>query len=293
MRNEDETYVQALIPLAAEGECLAHFSCLGMYRTGYCVIPDDMDVSRLDIAACLEDTLRRLLEWDPKDRPVEWQALSDDELVFAVLMAAKHWEDGALSDGSLPLDLGYEMPALTEFSRIPLTDRVLERCLYERYKFMWLMQNGTTMEELYDAMRSPDDPDFSSWEKAQVFFGRRPEDSYPDFTGFLEHEYQNAGEMRPCLLYSTERRLWSMDQPDREGGNDRFPGNRAFPCDLCREVYGEDLGRCDACFWRHSMLKEDAGREGQACYNGHCLMNRLTVCTARCANNCQYRNKKA
>ena len=293
MRNEEQEYTQALAPLIMGGECLARFTCAGMYRAGYCVIPDDVDIERLDFAGCLEDTLRRLLEWDPKDRPEEWWALSDEDLVFAVLMAGKNWEDGALKPGSVPLDLGYEMPTLTGFSRIPLTDVRFEETLYERYKLLWLMQNGTTVKELYEGMpRSDERTDFPAWEQAQVFFGRRSEDSYPDFAEFLAKAYQDAGEIRSCLFYDIERRLWSMDQPDPEGGNDCFPGNRAHPCDLCRETYGEDLTRCDTCFWRRAGTKEDAGRKELTCYNGRCLLNRLTVCTARCANTCEYRNSK-
>lgn len=292
--NEERDFVQALLPLLSEGECLASFTCAGMYRTGYCVIPDDVDPDRLGIAGCLEDTLRRLLDWDRQNRPSEWKALSDRDLVFTVLIASDNWDEDTLPDGRVPLDLGYEMPPLISFARIPLTDSHFERLVHERYKLLWLMENGTTVKDLFEdaefdtlADRSFD---FSRWEAGQIYPGRRTEDSYPEFSEFLQTIYQNAGEIRPCLFYDTERRLWAMDQPDPEGGEDLFPGGRAFPCEHCPER--RETNRCDTCFWDRAITKEDSARSGMACYRGQCLFNRLTVCTARCADSCQYRNIK-
>lgn len=94
-----------------EDETVAEYTVGGEYVPGYCIVPADKDLLRIDLNGCLENTLYRLLE--EKDKHPELDNLSPDDVVRMVMLADQNTysdEDEAEKDyGSFDIDLGYRL----------------------------------------------------------------------------------------------------------------------------------------------------------------------------------------
>lgn len=89
--------------LLENGEDVAVFGCANSYFEYKCIIPSDKDIKYLDISACLEDTLHRLVD-----------AGASDEEISAILNAEKEEiidKDFNPEDEWISLDLGYYIPS--------------------------------------------------------------------------------------------------------------------------------------------------------------------------------------
>ena len=94
-----------------EDETVAEYTVGGEYVPGYCIVPADKDLLRIDLNGGLENTLHRLLE--EKDKHPELDNLSPDDVVRMVMLADQNTysdEDEAEKDyGSFDIDLGYRL----------------------------------------------------------------------------------------------------------------------------------------------------------------------------------------
>lgn len=211
--------------LLCEDEALAVFTVDGYYSQGYCIIPNDADPERVDIASLLELTLHRLLdaeaESDGSD-PV-FCSYSIDEVIDHVLLATQDTENeyADKEEEITEIDLGYIIPGLlTSFKRVPLTAVGFEKKLYERYKLLWMLDQGITLQDAFSEWRDYCDPEngfdrgtsnedaFDSWESDCGFSGSL----YPCFGEFVDVEYQQGDER--LMPWASERHIWKLDQPE-------------------------------------------------------------------------------
>lgn len=207
--------------LLHEGEALAKFGVEGQYTTGLCIIPDDKPVEQLDIAGCLEETLHRILEVkryvDNKEQinhPFCWK--SEEDLIWSILMAN---QEPAEESDCTEIDLGYRIHGcLTSFQRVPFTAVGFEKKLYERYKLIWMLDQGITLFDAFAEWRDYCDPAngldtdtsnedaFDSWEEDSGFSGSL----YPCFGEFVEVEYSQKDDR---LFFNVEEeKRWELDQ---------------------------------------------------------------------------------
>lgn len=96
--------IDLLKRLSGEDEAIATFSHTGSYCLYQMIIPTDKPFEHLDLAACLEDTLHRLLD----------DGQSDD-VIASVLGARQESADDA-EDEVTYIDLGYIIPGLLMFA---------------------------------------------------------------------------------------------------------------------------------------------------------------------------------
>ena len=222
--------IKNLKELLLDDEALAEFTVPGMYRTGYCIIPADVSTEHLDIAGCLEETLHRLIDTrneHAEDPSYFFSDITEEDLIYQVLMADQ--EEAGEDEEATEIDLGYRIhgPLIT-FKRLPLTAFGFEKKMYERYKFIWMLEHGITLFDAFAEWRDYCDPAngfpsglssgaaFEEWENDCGFSGSL----YPCFDEYLETEYQME-DMR--LIFSEdEARCWELDQPEsaEENGNE-------------------------------------------------------------------------
>lgn len=95
----------------SDDETIAEYTVGGEYVPGYCIVPADKDLMRIDLNGCLEDTLHRLLE--EKNEHSELDNLSPDDVVRMVMLADQDTgpDDDEIEEnyGSLDIDLGYRL----------------------------------------------------------------------------------------------------------------------------------------------------------------------------------------
>lgn len=94
-----------------DDETVAEYTVGGEYVPGYCIVPADKDLLRIDLNGCLENTLHHLLE--EKDEHPELDSLSSDDVVRMVMLADQDADpdDDEIEEnyGSLDIDLGYRL----------------------------------------------------------------------------------------------------------------------------------------------------------------------------------------
>lgn len=105
------------------------------------------------------------------------------------------------------------------FKRVPLTAVGFEKKLYERYKLIWMLENGITLFEAFVEWRDYCDSEngfntgesseaaFEDWENNCGFSGSL----YPCFEEYLETEYQIEEIWGTFTAH--EQRCWRLDQP--------------------------------------------------------------------------------
>jgi len=95
----------------SDDETIAEYTVGGEYVPGYCIVPADKDLLRIDLNECLEDTLHRLLE--EKNSHPGLDGLSPSDVVRMVMLADQNTdpdEDEVEKDyGSFDIDLGYRL----------------------------------------------------------------------------------------------------------------------------------------------------------------------------------------
>lgn len=202
--NEKKDGAAVLLPLLGDEERIAQYNVSGAYTWAYCIIPADRPFAVLDLAACIEDTLHRLLE-SLADATQEEQ----ERTIWSVLGLASHADKEELSsddgDGEeiMDIDLGYFLPGpVMQAEPVPYTDIRLEEKIYERYKLLWMIDNGYTARDLFCASadllingtgrhlfslpKEYADEAFHVWENESGFSGNL----YWDFETFLEKDYR-------------------------------------------------------------------------------------------------------
>lgn len=199
--------------LMCENTALAEIVIAQDYSPRYVIVPDDKPLEEIDLGACLEETLYRLLNVRESLLPEEFD---HDDLVYACLGATK---DPVEDDADvIEIDRGYHIDSILSVKRVPLTDRSFEERMYERFKLVWMLDHGITLFEAFAEWRdfldrenerdtSYSDELFEEWEEDCGFSGSL----YPCFDEFLTEDYP-AGDDR---LFENERdkALWRMDQP--------------------------------------------------------------------------------
>jgi hypothetical protein len=94
----------------SDDETIAEYTVGGEYVPGYCIVPADKDIMRIDLGGCLENTLHRLLE--EKNEHPELDSLSPDDVVRMVMLADQDTDsddDDEEDDRSFDIDLGYRL----------------------------------------------------------------------------------------------------------------------------------------------------------------------------------------
>lgn len=218
--------IEQMKKILRDGEALAEFTAEGYYRPGYCIVPDNVETDRLDIAGCLEETLHRLL--DEKCRVDDlgltehpFFSETEEEVVRNFLLADRDDEEGGNEDEVTEIDLGYRIHgSLMSFRRIPLTAVSLQNKLYERYKLLWMLDQGITLQDAFSEWRDYCDPAngmesgtsnedaFYDWEQNAGFSGSL----YVCFDEFVGAEYQMDDER--MMLNDTDKAIWKLDQPE-------------------------------------------------------------------------------
>jgi hypothetical protein len=211
--------------LLRDGEAIAEFTVYGYYYTpGYCIVPDDRPTDRLDIAGCLEETLHRIIE---EKHRADNQSLvnhpffndSEEGLVRQFMLADQDLSDEDEGKDATEIDSGYRIHGpLISFRRVPLTADSFERKLYERYKLLWMLDQGITLQEAFAEWRDYCDPAngmdpgtsnedaFADWESNSGFSGSL----YVCFDEFLNTEYKFDDER--LMPWAEEREIWKLDQ---------------------------------------------------------------------------------
>ena len=218
--------IKQMKKLLCDGEALAEVTAEGYYRPGYCIVPDNVETDRMDIAGCLEETLHRLL--DEKCRVDDlgltehsFFSETEEEVVRSFLLADKDDKKDENEDEITEIDLGYRIHGpMTSFHRIPLTAVGLENKLYERYKLLWMLDQGITLQDAFSEWRDYCDPAngmesgtsnedaFYDWEQNAGFSGSL----YVCFDEFVGAEYQMGDER--LIASCSEEIAWRLDQPD-------------------------------------------------------------------------------
>ena len=216
-----ETMKDALL---RDGEAIAEFTVDGYYTPGYCIVPDDRPTDRLDIAGCLEETLHRIIE---EKHMANNQNLvnhaffnrSEEELVRQFMLADQDSSDEDEEEDT-EIDLGYRIHGLlTSFRRVPFTAISFEKKLYERYKLLWMLDQGITLPEAFSAWRDYCDPAhgmdagtsnedaFNDWEYNSGFSGSL----YVCFDEFVNAAYSRLNDKR-LMPWIKDRVIWTLDQ---------------------------------------------------------------------------------
>lgn len=220
-----ETMKDALL---REGEAIAEFTVDGYYTPGYCIVPDDRPTDRLDIAGCLEETLHRIIE---EKNMADNQDLvnnvfnhlffnySAEELIRRFMLADQDSSDEDEGE-DIEIDLGYRIHGpLTSFRRVPFTAISFEKKLYERYKLLWMLDQGITLQDAFSEWRDYCDPEndmdpgtsnedaFNDWEYNSGFSGSL----YVCFDEFVNAEYSRLNDER-LMPWIKERVIWTLDQ---------------------------------------------------------------------------------
>lgn len=200
--------------LMCEDTALAEIIIAQDYSPRYVIVPDDKPMEGIDLGACLEETLYRLLHVRESLLP---QGFDHDELVYACLGATNDpvEEDDTIID----IDLGYHVNSILSVERAAFTARTFEKLMYERFKLIWMLDHGFSVEDAFSEWRDFLDPAngcdtsldseelFDEWEMDNGFSG----ELYPSFYGFLESEYR-AGDDR-LFENDHDKTLWKLDQP--------------------------------------------------------------------------------
>lgn len=215
--------IEQMKKLLCDGEALAEFTVEGYYRPGYCIVPDNVETDRLDIAGCLEETLHRLL--DEKCRVDDlgltehsFFSETEEEVVRSFLLADKDDEEN--EDEVTEIDLGYRIHgSMTSFHRVPFTAISFEKKLYERYKLLWMLDQGITLQDAFSEWRDYCDPEngmdpgtsnedaFNDWEYNSGFSGSL----YVCFDEFVNAEYSRLNDER-LMPWIKDRVIWTLDQ---------------------------------------------------------------------------------
>jgi len=212
-----------LLPLLNDEERIARYHVDGTYTWVFCIIPADRPFAGLDLAACIEDTLHRLLE-SLVDMPQE----ETDCIIWSVLGLALHGigdddSQGGDSGEITDIDLGYYLPGpVMQAEPVPYTDIRLEEKIYERYKLLWMIDNGYTARDLFCASaalqlnrtgrsafplsKEYTDEAFCVWENESGFSGNL----YWDFETFLEKDYREYDGR--FFQNEQEKAEWHRDQ---------------------------------------------------------------------------------
>ena len=94
-----------------ENEAVAEYTVGGEYVPGYCIVPADKDLLRINLNECLKNTLHRLLK--EKDKHHELDNLSPDDVVRMVMLADQNtYPDEAEVEKNyepFDIDLGYRL----------------------------------------------------------------------------------------------------------------------------------------------------------------------------------------
>ena len=205
-----------------EDEAIAEFTVTGMYQPGYCIIPAGIPTEYIDIAGCIEETLHRIMEADDQSG-VPSNAVNNETIRSVLLADTEEDED---ENGSLEIDLGYRIHGqIVTFKRVPLTAVGFEKKMYERYKLIWMLDNGITLFDAFAEWRDYCDSEngfntgessedaFEDWENNCGFSGSL----YPCFEEYLETDYQME-DMRD-IFNEDELRCWELDQPENTEEN--------------------------------------------------------------------------
>lgn len=211
-----------------DDEALACYTVAGNYAEWYCIVPNDKDTNLLDISGCLEETLHRILEANSeKGDPVECSH-SPEEIVYGVLGADREeYEDG---EDLIEIDLGYHLHGpLSSFRRIPLTAIGFQKRMYERYKLLWMLDYGITLEDMFNdtleyikgvdiesLKNSSKNRLFNRWETTHGFSGT----PYPDFLYFVKEKYREV-DSRLFEKYG-DKEIWILDQDSEDASEQGY-----------------------------------------------------------------------
>lgn len=188
----------------------------GCVRQGIVLSPRMFSSEYIDMAGCLEETLHRIMEADDQSG-VPSDAVTDETIRSVLLADKKEDED---ENGALEIDLGYRIHGqIMTFKRVPLTAVGFEKKMYERYKLIWMLENGITLFDAFAEWRDYCDPEngfntgessedaFEDWEYNSGFSGSL----YPCFEKYLQTDYQMEDLQRTFTAH--EQRCWRLDQP--------------------------------------------------------------------------------
>lgn len=206
-----------LIDRLQDDEALARIVIDGCYDERYVIVPDDKPVEFIDLGGCLEETLHRLLDVKERDWPEGYESI--DEVIFACLGATKSLID---DDEGIDIDLGYRMHSLLSVERVPFTARKYEERMYERYKLLWMLDQGITVFDAFAEWRDFLDPAngcdrgastddlFDQWESDEGFSGSL----YSYFEEFLAEDYPMKDER--WFDCDVDKAIWELDQPKKD-----------------------------------------------------------------------------
>ena len=217
MENNKDFALTYLKKLLSDDEAIASFTVEGEYTPGYCIIPNEMDISHIAFDTCLDETLHRILD------DVDGPAAEAEKLIRYVLLADTEKPD-AEDDDVIEIDLGFRIHGpILSVEHVPLTAVGLQKTLYERYKLIWMFDHGYTLFDAFSTWRRycsdmdsfndlvSDQELFANWELDDGFSGSL----YVCFDEFVGAEYQ-MGDIRLFSADAAEKRIWQLDQPEQE-----------------------------------------------------------------------------